>query len=204
MNAPTTVFLIRHGSNPKVGKGLTGWLSGVSLDDNGRRQAEAVALNLADRGISAIYSSPLERALETAEPLARRLGIEVIREPGFGEVRYGEWQGKDFPEIGRDPIWKRFNEFRSGTRAPGGELMLETQARFVSALIAAGSRHGGESVAVFSHADAIKSGVCWILGMPLDFHNRLEILPGSITKVVMDAETFPSVRSVNVCPDNSL
>ena len=170
MSLPATILLIRHGSNPKVGKGLTGWLPGVALDEKGRLQAEQLGLELASRSLSAIYSSPLERAIETAQPLARRLGLEIVPNPAFGEVRFGDWQGREYAEIELDPVWRKFNEFRSGTRAPGGELMLETQSRMVSGMLEIGARHRGETVAIFSHADAIKSAICWLLGIPLDFH----------------------------------
>jgi broad specificity phosphatase PhoE len=201
MTSPATILLVRHGTNPKVGKGLTGWLPGVSLDENGRHQAETLAAVLSPRSFAAIYSSPLERTLETAAPLARRLGLEITPAPAFGEVRFGDWQGKDFVEIQCDPIWRRFNDFRSGTRAPGGELMLETQTRMVAGLLDIAARHPGQSVAVFSHADAIKSALCWILGIPLDFHLRLEILPASVTTVVIGAGEVPLVRSMNVSYD---
>jgi broad specificity phosphatase PhoE len=198
MTAPTTILLVRHGTNPKVGKGLTGWLPGVSLDDNGRRQAEALASSLSSCSLTAIYASPLERTIETAEPLSREKGIPIVCDPAFGEVRFGDWQGKDFAEIERDPVWRKFNDFRSGTRAPGGELMLETQARMVAGLLRIAAAHPGENVAVFSHADAIKTALCWILGIPLDFHSRLEILPASVTTVVISPFCMPLVKSVNV------
>src|SRR5208283_4409368 len=118
-----------------------------------------------------------------ARPLAREKGLRIIEEPAFGEVNFGDWQGRDFPELEHDPRWRLFNTFRSGTRAPGGESMLETQARVASALFALGPRHAGKTVAVFSHADAIKSAIACMLGIPLDFHLRLEILPASITTV---------------------
>jgi len=197
VSLPATLLLIRHGTNPKVGKGLTGWLPGVSLDANGRRQAARLAESLARFPISAIYSSPLERAMETAGPLARQKGLNIVAEPALGEVNFGDWQGKDYPELEHDPRWGRFNTFRSGTKAPGGESMLETQARMTGALFALASRHAGEMIAVFSHADAIKSAIACMLGIPLDFHLRLEILPASVTTVDV-YEEMPVVRSVNV------
>lgn len=197
MNSSTTILLIRHGVNPKVGKGLTGWLPGVSLNDEGRRQAEQVGEYLAEADLAAIYSSPLERTLETAEPLARRKGMEIVRNPDFGEVRFGDWQGKSFPEIELDPRWERFNSFRSGPRAPNGESMLDTQARMVRGLFDLAARHSGETVAVFSHADAIKCAVMHFLGIPIDFHLRLEILPASITTIVL-SENSALVRSINM------
>jgi probable phosphomutase (TIGR03848 family) len=197
MNPPATILLIRHGTNPKVGKGLTGWLPGVSLNDEGRFQANRVAAKLSKLPVAAIYSSPLERAVETAEPLARAKNLEISLNPDFGEVHFGDWQGKDFAEIEVNPLWRRFNSFRSGTRAPHGESMLETQARMMRGLFALGEKHPGEVVAVFSHADAIKSALTYLLGIPLDFHLRLEILPASISTVDL-FEDIPVVRSINV------
>jgi probable phosphoglycerate mutase len=184
-----------------VGRGLTGWLPGVSLDENGRNQAEHLALKLGGIPIAAIYSSPLERTIETAEPLARLKGLEILRDPAFGEINFGDWQGRNFDEIVNDPQWARFNNFRSGTRAPGGESMLETQARMAGRLFALAPEYAGKTVAVFSHADAIKSAVSYMLGIPLDFHQRLEILPASITTIII-AESMPIVQSVNIPCDN--
>ena len=135
--------------------------------------------------------------METAGPLARQKGLNVVAEPALGEVNFGDWQGKDYHELEHDPRWGRFNTFRSGTKAPGGESMLETQARMTGALFALASRHAGEMIAVFSHADAIKSAIACMLGIPLDFHLRLEILPASVTTVDV-YEEMPVVRSVNV------
>jgi broad specificity phosphatase PhoE len=200
MNLPATFLLIRHGTNPKVGKGLTGWLPGVSLDDNGRHQAEHLAEKLAEVPVAAIYSSPLERTIETAEPLARLKRLEIIRDPAFGEINFGEWQGKDYAEIEDDLRWKRFNSFRSGSTAPGGESMLDTQARMVRRIFAIAPEYAGKTVAIFSHADAIKSAISYMLGIPLDFHQRLEISPASTTTLIV-YDGIPIVQSVNLpCP----
>jgi probable phosphoglycerate mutase len=191
-----TVLLIRHGTTAHVGKGLTGWLPGYSLDENGRKQADDLASRLSAAPLTAVYSSPLERAAETARPLARRLGLDVRIREDFGEVRFGEWQGKDFSEIERDSRWRPFNTYRSFTRAPEGEMMLETQARMIRGLLSLVERHSNETVAVFSHADAIKSALMHFLGIPLDFHTRLEILPASVSVVDLFSE-LPLVRVVN-------
>jgi probable phosphoglycerate mutase len=180
----------------RVGKGLTGWLPGHSLDETGRRQADDLASRLAAAPLSAIYSSPLERAVETAAPLARRLGLEVQLREDFGEVRFGEWQGKDFGEIKQDSRWNLFNSYRSFTRAPQGELMLETQARMVRGLLNVVETHTDQTIAVFSHADAIKSALMHFLGMPLDFHHRLEILPAYISILDFYPE-LPLIKVVN-------
>ena len=196
MTGRVTVFLIRHGMTSRVGKGLTGWLPGHSLDETGHRQADDLASRLAAAPLSAIYSSPLERAVETAAPLARRLGLEVQLREDFGEVRFGDWQGKDFGEIKQDSRWNLFNSYRSFTRAPQGELMLETQARMLRGLLNVVETHTDQTVAVFSHADAIKSALMHFLGMLLDFHHRLEILPASISILDFYPE-LPLIKVVN-------
>ena len=196
MPGRVTALLIRHGTTARVGKGLTGWLPGHSLDEKGRKQADDLAARLATAPLSAIYSSPLERAAETAAPLARRLGLEVQTREDFGEVRFGEWQGRDFSEIERDSRWNPFNSYRSFTRAPGGELMLETQARMVRGLLNLVDTHTNEMVAVFSHADAIKGALMHFLGIPLDFHVRLEIVPASVSVLDLFPE-LPLVRVIN-------
>lgn len=196
MSHSVTILLIRHATNPNVGKGLTGWLPGVSLDATGREQAEHLAARLESTRLDAIYSSPLERALETAAPLARRRNLEIIHNADLGELRFGEWQGRTYAQLRGDSLWRRFNEFRSSTRAPGGEMMIETQVRMVRALSAIADAHPGGTVAVFSHADAIKTALMHILGMPLDFHLRLDIPPASISVVELSIG-FARVLGIN-------
>jgi len=192
----TRVLLIRHATTPKVGKGLTGWLPGVSLDDNGRAQAQKLVKQLEAVPLDAIYSSPLERTRETAAPLATSRGIEVIENQDLGEIHFGEWQGKDFPEIEKHSSWAAFNSYRSNVRAPGGELMLEAQARMVRGVLAIVQAHQNQNVAIFSHADVIKSFIFHLLGIPLDFHQRVEISPASISTVDF-LDEFPVVRNIN-------
>jgi probable phosphoglycerate mutase len=198
MKTSATVLLIRHATNPYVGKGLTGWLPGVSLDATGRGEADQLAVRLERIPLAALYSSPLERAIETAEPVARMKNLEIAESSDLGEIHFGEWQGKSFAEIETHESWSRFNAYRSATRAPGGELMLETQARIIRGLHRIADSHPGQTVAAFSHADAIKAALMHFLGIPLDFHLRLEILPASIT-IVEFGPHFPVVRAINLC-----
>src|SRR5262245_8781212 len=97
MTASTTyLLLIRHGENDWVGKNrLAGRTNGVHLNDKGREQSSQLADLLKNQPISAIYSSPLERCLQTAEAIAGALSLPVYHEAGLLEVDYGEWQGGD-------------------------------------------------------------------------------------------------------------
>ena len=80
---------------------------------------------------NAIYRSPLERALQTAEALARNMNLEVRQSAAANEINFGEWTGKPFDELSGDERWQRFNSHRSMTTIPGGESFLEVQNRIV-------------------------------------------------------------------------
>jgi probable phosphoglycerate mutase len=192
----TTFLLVRHGSTDWVGKALAGRIPGVGLDAAGRIQAQEVAKRLAERAIAAVWSSPLQRAVETAAPLAERLGVPVQTCEAFTEIDFGEWQGKAIADLQPDPHWQRFNTQRGSTVAPGGELMLQVQARVANQFERLRQQHRDETVAVFSHADVIKAALMLYLAMPLDCHGRLEISPASIS-VLEVADWGPRIVAVN-------
>jgi probable phosphoglycerate mutase len=192
----STFYLIRHAENDWVGKRIAGWLPEVHLNEQGRAQAEVLAERLARSGIGAIYSSPLERAVETAAPLARRLGLEVQTSDAIGEVHFGDWTGCDLAALEADPRWRWFNTFRSGARIPGGELMIETQTRFVAELERLRDREPGGTVAVVSHGDPIKAALAHYAGIQLDLFHRLEISPASVSVVVLE-EWGPRLLRIN-------
>src|SRR5690349_4090727 len=115
----TTFLIVRHAITEILGQRLSGWMAGVQLSEEGRRQAAALAGRIAQLEIAALYSSPLERALETAAAIAERVQVPVRTCLDAGELRFGDWTGKSFDQLVREPGWQRFNSFRSGTRAPG-------------------------------------------------------------------------------------
>jgi len=178
-----TFYLIRHGNNDWIGKTIAGWMPGVHLNQEGRKQAEALGRKLSGRGIARIVSSPLERAAETAAPIAAALGLDIETSDALGEIRFGEWTGKPIPELDRDPEWRRFCAYRSGTRAPGGETMLETQLRIVRELDCLRQQSPDSVIAVVSHADTIRAALLHYLGMPIDLYARIEIRPASFSIV---------------------
>lgn len=175
------VLLIRHAANDSMGKWLAGWTPGIHLNEEGRRQAEALAERLASFPIRAIYSSPLERAVETAEPLARRKGLQIQIMPELGEVRYGEWTGKSLKRLRRQKAWQRLVSLISRARFQGGEAMVDLVARAINAVETIVSRHPRDVVALFTHADLIRAVTAYYLGMPLDLYHRLMIAPASVT-----------------------
>ncbi|HLF28633.1 MAG TPA: MSMEG_4193 family putative phosphomutase [Anaerolineae bacterium] len=175
------IFLIRHGHTDWADKKLAGWLPGVLLNPLGKQQAEGLVERLAPVKFEAIYSSPLERTLETAAPLARARGIKVIRAPELGEVRYGDWQGKSLSQLSKKKEWATVQIAPSMMRFPNGESLREMQSRAVGGIERIAAAHPKGNVAVFSHGDVIKAIVAHFIGMPLDAFQRLLIAPCSVT-----------------------
>jgi probable phosphoglycerate mutase len=181
----TVVYLIRHGQNDYVEQGkLAGWLPGVHLNDVGRGQAARVAETLKSSKLQAVYSSPFERATETAEPIAAAQGLEVVSLRGLSEVNIGRWQGLSLRAARRRKLWPTIQHTPSLARFPDGESFLEAQSRIVEALETILSKHSG-AIACVSHADPIKLAVAHYVGMPIDSFQRLEIGPSSISELLV-------------------
>jgi probable phosphoglycerate mutase len=199
----TKFLLIRHATTNAVGKSLSGRLSGMYLNDAGKAQAQQLAERLQGQPISAIYSSPLERALETAAPIASTLNLSCAIEENFLEINFGAWTNKSFSELENDPGFKRFNSFRSGTRIPEGETMQEAQGRMLRGLEKLAFSHPGETVAVVSHSDMIKSAIAFYAGIHLDMFQRIEISPASVS-VVEVYDDFAKVILINYTGESIL
>lgn len=199
------LLLIRHGENEYVKQGrLAGRLPGVHLNEKGQAQAKAIAEKLAKAPLKAIYSSPLERAIQTAEPLAQASGLQVTALPGLLETDFGEWQGKTLKSLRRRKLWRLVQGAPSMMRFPGGESFAECQLRISQELQAiAAAQKAKDLVAVFFHSDPIKLAVAYYLGIPLDNFQRLMISPGSITALSMGA-SGAHLLNLNIDPSLNL
>ncbi|ALI98304.1 histidine phosphatase family protein [Rufibacter tibetensis] len=185
----TKLLLIRHATTNSVGKRLSGRTPGVLLNEEGEAQARQLAQRLSHLPISAIYSSPLERTRQTADFLAQAQGLQTSIDEAFLELNFGDWTNLVFEELSGNAEFQRFNTFRSFTRIPGGEMMLEAQARFMAGLQKLCAKHPHETVAVVSHSDLIKAAVAYYAGIPLDMFQRLEISPASVSIIEVYEET---------------
>ncbi|GAB4190885.1 MAG: hypothetical protein OHK0022_04140 [Roseiflexaceae bacterium] len=179
----TLLLLIRHGTNDWVHGRLAGWTPGVHLNEDGRRQATTLATRLAPIPLDAIYASPLDRTLETAQAIAQPRGMPIRIVEEIGEVKYGEWQGAELKELYKHELWPGVQFYPSGTRFPGGETLGEAQVRMVAALDTLRVRHPDGIIAVVSHADIIKLAIAYYIGMHIDLFQRLEISPCSLTAI---------------------
>lgn len=179
----TRFLLIRHALTSATGKALSGRSPGVLLNAEGRKQAAGLGEKLRGLPIAAVYSSPLERALETAKLAAAALGALATPCEDFLEIDFGEWTGSLIHDLEDDPAFDRFNRERSAARIPGGESMFEAQQRMVTGLEKLKRLHPGQTVAVVSHGDMIKSAIAWYVGIHLDWLHRIEISPASISVI---------------------
>jgi probable phosphomutase (TIGR03848 family) len=178
-----TILLIRHAENEYVAKGrLAGRLPDVHLNSNGKKQAEAIANALGEAPIKAIYASPLERCLETAQPLADRLGVTVMPREGLLEIDFGDWQDKTLKQLHRRKLWKIVQGNPARMHFPGGESFATAQTRIRDELELLSKTHNDKDlIACFSHSDLIRLAVAYYIGTPLDLFQRITISPASIS-----------------------
>jgi probable phosphoglycerate mutase len=199
MNARAVLLLIRHAMTDAVGVRLTSRLPGVHVSAAGLAQLDPLHSRLRGVPLAAIYSSPLERTMTTADAVARGRGIPVRVLESMNEVDFGDWTGLTFAELDRLPAWRRFNEARGGAPVPNGETADDVQRRVMGALGWLAAAHAGETVAVVSHGDVIRNAVLAVATTPLDLWHRFEISPASITTLVYE-NGQPRLLTVNERP----
>lgn len=199
---PTTVLLVRHGTTPTTGKLLPGCAPGLHLSDLGKAQAQRVAKGLVaiDPAPAAVYASPLERARETAAPIARALGLRVRSAPRLYDVDIGEWTGTSLKRAARRREWSAVQRWPAGFRFPGGESFAEMQTRVVDQVLRLVGAHPGETVVAVSHADPIRALVAAAAGVPLDLFQRLTVSTCSVSAIAFHPDG-PRVLCVNATPD---
>ena len=191
-----TLFLIRHGMCDPVGHAIAGRTPGVHLNEEGRRSAAALAERLAAYPILTVHSSPLERAVETAQPLAARVGVPVELAPGLTELDFGAWTGRTLEELRPLPGWRIWNEARGSARIPGGESMAEVLSRALEWVESARQRPGEGIVAAVTHGDVIRALLTHFLDMPVDRLLRLEIEPASVSVIRWEGDE-PRLLALN-------
>ncbi|HEY4557562.1 MAG TPA: histidine phosphatase family protein [Enteractinococcus sp.] len=196
----TLMLLVRHGQTPTTGKVLPGRTPGLHLSEHGQSQAEQVAERLAELPVTAVYSSPMERTRQTAEPTAERFGLPVVEEPGLIEGDFGDWTGAKLTDLMKLPAWCKVQRRPDTFRFPNGESFKEILGRMTTTITTLRDQHPGGVVACFSHADPIRVAVADALGTPLRKFQRISIGPCSVSALAYrtDAsDSDPMVLTVN-------
>jgi len=181
------LLLIRHGENDFTKKHkLAGHLPDVHLNERGQKQAQDLADALKDVPIKAIYSSPLERAQETATPIATACRLDVQTEAGLIETNVGKWQGRSLASLRMHNHWKVVQHAPSRAQFPEGETFYECQSRIVATLDAIIRKNKPKDIiACVLHADPIKLAIAHYIGMPLDQFQRLGCDTGSLSALYL-------------------
>ena len=193
----TRILLVRHAPTPETGDRLTGRAPGVTLDRKGREAARAAAEALAGLDIEAVYSSPIERTMETAVLVARPHEMDPVVEPGLTEMDFGGWTGQTLDSLRRLEAWQSVQMTPSRFRFPDGESFAEAQHRSVGSVERIAGMHEGKTVVAVSHADIIKLVIAHYLGQALDLFQRLRISTASISELSIEAGRPPAVVSIN-------
>ena len=193
----TLVLFVRHGQTPTTGKVLPGRAKGLHLAPRGEQQAEEAAGRIAQLPrVDALYTSPLERARETAAPIARATGRPAVVERGLLECDFGDWTGLELKKLSKLPEWTTVQRSPSTFRFPGGESFTGMQTRIVSAVSGLVARHPGGVVVCVSHADPIKAAIAHAMGTHIDLFQRIVISTCSVSAVAYTT-AGPVVLTVN-------
>jgi probable phosphomutase (TIGR03848 family) len=193
----TTLFLIRHGLTAQTGKTLYGQTDGIPLDQRGRAQAVQLAERFAPVRLTAIYSSPLERCVDTVRPLAERQRLPIVERRELIEMHAGSWTGKPLARLRRTKRWHDVMVSPSAFTFPdGGEAYVDAQRRVVGEVERIARRHRRGRVAIASHGDILRIVLVHLEGAPLDAFHRLVLDPASVSVVHLDGGT-PRVMLVN-------
>ena len=195
----TTFYLVRHGVTSHTAHRLSGRLEGVHLSKEGIAEAEAAAHSLEAVKFRAVFSSPIDRTLETARIIAARQGLEVEVRDGLMEVDYGTWTNRSYKAVARTKLWSKVQRWPSGARFPAGESLREVQQRALNELDTIRSEHPRGIVCCVTHAEVIRLVLADYLGIHMDMFQRIVVGPASTT-VVTVGDDGPRVVAVNVPP----
>jgi broad specificity phosphatase PhoE len=182
----TTFFLVRHAAHRHLGQVLVGRMAGVELEQDGHAQADRLAARLKSERVTAVLSSPRERARMTAAPIARRSALPVEIASALDEIEMGDWTGRPFRALDDDLRWQHWNSMRGKARPPGGESMADLQARMLRHLRSLESAHHDGRIVLVSHAEPIRAALLHYLEMSLDDFTAVEIDPASISTITID------------------
>ena len=186
----TTVYLARHGQTPLNETNVLRGLADPSLDEVGQQQARLLGAALGPRRPSAVFASPLHRAVQTAVPVADRAGLPVVVDQRLGDRDYGPWTG-----ISKDDVVARWG---SVDDAPGVEPTSTVRERALAGLTDIARQHRGGTVVVVSH-DAVNRQVLTALDESLGDPDRLPQANGCFNRLELRGGNW-TVRSINESP----
>jgi broad specificity phosphatase PhoE len=195
----STIFLFRHGETDMTHGRYCG-SSDPPLNDRGREQAQRICGFLRSETIAAIYASPLRRAIQTAEPSARALGLEITPIAALREADFGEWEGRTFEEVRRryPARWSAREADPCSVAPPGGESYRDLLARIVPAFEDLLGSHGDATIAVFAHRSVNRLFMTRVFTMPVAHYRRIQCDPGALT-IIRSHNRRTEILKINEC-----
>jgi broad specificity phosphatase PhoE len=191
------IVLVRHATCPQIDSVLLGRSVDRPLDERGEGQARFVARRLLACPRLMVESSPRRRARHTAGIIAAQRDTVVRIVPQMDEVDFGSWSGQTFEALAADPQWRRWNRYRGVSRTPAGDSIRDVQARVLAHFRKLEQTvDGGETIAIVSHAEVIRSVVLLAMQAPIDDYHRFEIGPASLTRLTIEGSQL-RLDSVN-------
>lgn len=158
MRPPVTTFrLVRHAAHRLGENVLAGRTPAVSLTAEGREQARKLAQRPWAQRLDLIVASPRERAIETAAPIARAAGREIVVSAALDEVDFGCWTGRSFRELEQDPAWRTWNSDRARAKTPAGHSMRDLEWRAWNLVQELNRSHAGGAIALVTHAEIVRA-----------------------------------------------
>ncbi|HVA69080.1 MAG TPA: histidine phosphatase family protein [Candidatus Binataceae bacterium] len=197
-----TAMLMRHGETAWNRQGRVMGRSAIDLDDSGRAQVAATAEFIRTIAPDLIVTSPLVRARQSADIVAEALGggIPVIEEPKIAEVLYGRWEGMTYHELIQDPEYVRYRDEPVTSATPGGETIIQVQARGVEAVMRRLEENRGRRILFVSHGDIIRTVLCHFMGLELHHFRRVRVDNAALSAVQVSGD-FAELKFLNLIPD---
>jgi broad specificity phosphatase PhoE len=197
----TRIYLVRHGQTEWNRELRFRGRADIPLDENGRKQAGVLADALTDNGISAIYTSPLKRSIETARPVAAVFDLKIITMQGFIDINYGEWEGLAYDEVRQRyaDLYREWEERPDSVRFPHGESLEEVKRRSFSAFMEVVEKNSGGSILIIPHRVINKVLLCGILGLSNDHFWNIRQDTGCINEIEYSDSRFVLVSMNDTC-----
>ena len=181
-----TILLVRHGETDWNRSGQIMGEQPVPLNQNGEAQVKRLASFLKSRSIRALYSSPVARAIQTAEILASLLQVPLTADRGLTEIKVGEWEGRYWKDLTDEFARQQFYASPEEARPPGGETLSEVQIRAVAAVERARARAEADRLLFVSHADVVRAILAHYLKFDLKTVRQMRIDHASLTALELD------------------
>ena len=207
----TTFIVLRHAQSTANERGLlAGQLPGIHLSATGVDESEAIKETLAKVTIDRVISSPLERCLQTIEPLVAAKKMKIATDDRLIEMNYGKWSGKKLSFLSVRPLWRKIQSSPSDVTFPDGESFVNMASRVGSLIEELHRKYPKESLLLVTHGDICKFIATYFLKLPLNDLQKFLVKPASLSiyhqtseKIAVEVLNSSAIKAVKVSADTA-